>query len=323
MSEGRGRRFASGALVAAPAALLTTAAVMRAARGPSWLAYNFDPTYAYLLNSLIILKGYRPYLIHHPGVPLQALGSVVMAGVHAASGSGPLAADVIARPEQFILWIHWAALVAAAALIAASGIIVRRRAGLAAALLVQSGPWLSITAASLLGHLRAEVLIAGTATLWTAYLVAYAIRPEASTPARLGAATGVTLALHMSALPLLVGPLLLAERWAERRRFAIWTGAAFLVAFAPAWLKLPSFAKVMLNISLHSGSYGEGSATIVDAASYLSAIPRLVAAEPAASAIVAIGAAIWIAWTFGDRASDAAAHRGLARWWRPRSRASC
>ena len=323
MSEDRGRRFASGALVAAPAALLATAALMRAARGPSWLAYNFDPTYAYLLNSLIILKGYRPYLIHHPGVPLQALGSVVMAGVHAASGSGPLAADVIARPEQFILWIHWAALVAAAALIAASGIIVRRRAGLAAALLVQSGPWLSITAASLLGHLRAEVLIAGTATLWTAYLVAHAIRPEASTPARLGAATGVTLALHMSALPLLVGPLLLAERWAERRRFAIWTGAAFLVAFAPAWLKLPSFAKVMLNISLHSGSYGEGSATIVDAASYLSAIPRLVAAEPAASAIVAIGAAIWIAWTFGDRASDAAAHRGLARWWRPRSRASC
>jgi hypothetical protein len=70
---------------------------------------------------------------------------------------------------------------------------------------------------------------------------------------------GVTLALHMSALPLLVGPLLLAERWADRRRFAIWTGAAFLVAFAPAWLKLPSFAKLMLNIGLHSGSYGQGA----------------------------------------------------------------
>ena len=74
-----------------------------------------------------------------------------------------------------------------------------------------------------------------------------------------------------------------------RRRFAIWTGAAFLVAFAPAWLKMPSFAKLMMNIGVHSGSYGEGPATIVDAGSYLSAVPKLIASEPVASAIVAIG----------------------------------
>ena len=89
---------------------------MRSARGPAWLAFNFDPTYAYLINSLTILKGYPPF-IHHPGLPLQAIGSIVMAAVYGTTGSGTLASDVIARPETYVFWIQATALAAAAGLL--------------------------------------------------------------------------------------------------------------------------------------------------------------------------------------------------------------
>ena len=69
MTSAGGRRLERIVLCAAAVALLATAAWMRTARGPAWLAFNFDPTYAYLLNSLTILKGYPPFLIHHPGMP--------------------------------------------------------------------------------------------------------------------------------------------------------------------------------------------------------------------------------------------------------------
>ena len=228
MSHAPGHRSGRAALTAAPILLLVTAAWMRWAHGPAWLAFNFDPAYAYLLNSVTMLEGYPPFNIYHPGVPLHALGSVVIVTMHAATGTGTLAADVVGRPETYIFWIHAIAIATTAALVAAAGAVSWSRAGLAAALLVQSGPWLSTSAASLLGQLRPELLIAGTSTLWSALFVAH-LGPMAgpTSAVGLGILTGVTVSLHVSALPLVVGPLLLLETWTERRRFAVSTGIAF------------------------------------------------------------------------------------------------
>ena len=297
MSHAPGHRSGRAALTAAPILLLVTAAWMRWAHGPAWLAFNFDPAYAYLLNSVTMLEGYPPFNIYHPGVPLHALGSVVIVTMHAASGTATLAADVVGRPETYIFWIHAIAIVTTAALVAAAGAVTWTRAGLAAALLVQSGPWLSTSAASLLGQLRPEVLIAGTSTLWSALFVAH-LGPMAGSASAvgLGILTGVTVSLHVSALPLVVGPLLLLETWTERRRFAVSTGIAFFVAFSPAWQKLPSFAMHMLRVAGHAGSYGTGSATILDTNTYFPAFWQLIAAEPIPAALVAGSAIVWGAW---------------------------
>ena len=307
------RRWSAAALGVAPLALLATGGWMRAARGPSWLALNFDPPYAYLLNSLAILKGDPPFLIQHPGVPLQSIGSLAIALRHAATGPGALAQDVIAQPETYILWIYWSALVVSAALVATAGVVVWRRAGLAAALLVQAGPWSSVVAGSLIGQLRADAMIAGTAAMWTAYLVAHVARPSRSTAVRLGVMTGLTICLHLSALPLLVGPLLLLDGTRDRARFLAATIGAFLIAFLPAWLKLASFAKYVVMMTFHSGHYGTGPATIIDVRGYVPAVRMLLAAEPLASVIIVASAAVWAAWTFGGRVSgpDLVMRRGL------------
>jgi hypothetical protein len=312
MIAGAPRRGDRIALAIAPAALLVTALWMRTARGPGWLAFNFDPTYAYLLNSLTILKGYPPFLIHHPGMPLQALGSIVIAAVYAATGHGGLTTDVVARPETYVSVIHVVAALIAAGMTGAAGAIAWRSAGLAAALLVQIGPWLSITAASLAGQMRAELLIAGTASVWAAFAIGQAVRPQPATAVRLGATTGLTLALHMSSLPLSVGALLVVESWRDRWRLAFSAGVAFLIAFAPGWLKLPSFAKHMTMIALHSGSYGTGPATIANVDTYLPSLGALVTAEPLASAVIVLSGGVWLAWRLGpEDAGDAAPRRVL------------
>ena len=46
--------------------------------GPYYYGHNFDPEYAYLLNSLMILNSQTPYHVDHPGTPLQVLGSLVI-----------------------------------------------------------------------------------------------------------------------------------------------------------------------------------------------------------------------------------------------------
>jgi hypothetical protein len=311
MSSAGGRRRDRVLLGAAPVALLATAAFMRSARGPAWLAFNFDPTYAYLLNSLTILEGYPPFLIHHPGMPLQALGSAVMIAVYAASGHAALAADVIGRPEIYVTWIHTAAAIAAAAMSLAAGTIAWRSGGLAAALFVQFGPWLSITATSLLGQMRAELLIAGAASIWAAWVVADVAAPDQRTPVRLGATTGATLALHMSSLPLMVGALLVVDSWRDRRRVVFWAAAGFLIAFAPGWLKLPSFAKHMLMIAVHSGSYGTGPATVANVTTYLPSLASLIAVEPLASVVVAATAIVWLAWSRDRMPNEPRARRAL------------
>lgn len=311
--RGDARRWGVAALACAPLALLVTGGWMRTVRGASWLAFNFDPPYAYLLNSLAILKGYPPYLIQHPGVPLQAIGSLVMALRHAAAGHGTLAQDVIARPEIYVTWIYWTALIVSAALMAAAGVILWRRAGLGAALLVQAGPWLSVIAVSLAGQMRAEALIVGTAAVWTACLVAHLEQPARSTAIWLGVLTGVTLSLHLSALPLVAAPLLLLDLWRDRARFLVAMAGAFLAAFLPAFLKLASFAKYVVMMTLHSGHYGGGPATIVDIGGYGPAVRTLLAAAPIASALIVLSAAVWVAWHADDRAGgpDRLARRGL------------
>lgn len=297
-------RWSAAALGVAPLALLSTGGWMRTARGASWLAFNFDPPYAYLLNSLTILEGDPPFLIQHPGVPLQSIGSLVLALRHAAAGLGALSEDVIAQPEIYIMWIYWSALVVSAALVGAAGVVLWRRVGLGAALLVQAGPWLSVIAASLSGQLRPEALMAGATALWTAYLVAHVEQPSRSTAVWLGVMTGVTICLHLSALPLLVAPLLLLDSSRDRARFIAATIGAFLVAFLPAWLKLASFAKYVVSLTLHSGLYGGGPATIIDVRGYVPAVGTLLMAEPLASALIVVSAVVWAVWNLGARTSD-------------------
>ena len=299
------------ALAVAPCAFLLSAGLLRHVRGPAWLAFNNDPEYVYLFNSLQMLNGHAPFHIDHPGIPLKALGALVLAAVHAASGHGPVTADVVARPEVYLAAIQWTALALTALIIGAGGWLVWRRAGLTAALLVQTSPWLSFTAVGVVSQLRPEPLIVGLAVLWTALVIVHAERPTDASPVRLGAVTGVLATLHVAAAPLAVGAFLLFDDWRSRRRLVTSAGVAFLVAFSPALTKLPSFVKRIALVSVHSGAYGSGAMNVVDVGHYLPSVRLLLASEPVCTALILAGALTWVAWRLDGRAEGTGERRAL------------
>jgi hypothetical protein len=233
MIKARGRWFAPFVLAVAPCAFLLTIAWLRHVRGPAWLAFNSDPEYVYLMNSLAMLKGYPPFHIDHPGIPLKALGAIVIAIIYAVSGAGHVALDVVSRPEVYVAGIQWTAAAVSALLIAGAGALVWRGAGLTAAVLVQASPWLSFTAVSVSGGLRIEALLAGTVVLWTALVIGYIARPTRSAPVLIGIVTGVLGTLHVAAAPLSLGAFLLFDNWQSRRRLVIAAGLSFSPLFRP------------------------------------------------------------------------------------------
>ena len=52
--------------------------------GPQWLGTNFENSYPYLFNSLLLVKNQAPAMIEHPGTVTQVFGATVLS----TSGKG-------------------------------------------------------------------------------------------------------------------------------------------------------------------------------------------------------------------------------------------
>jgi hypothetical protein len=69
---------------------------------PLWMGGSTDPTYPYILNSLLVAEGRPPAQATHPGTPLQVLGAVVLRVAHGLSDSPlDLQRHVLTDPEYF------------------------------------------------------------------------------------------------------------------------------------------------------------------------------------------------------------------------------
>ncbi len=280
-----------------PALLMVTGLYLRRIRGPYWLGSNSDPEYAYLFNSVLILYGKIPFLIEHPGTPLEVFGAAIVRAVYAAVGRGDLVGDVVERPELYLGAVHVSLLVAASLALLAAGLIVHWQTGrVGPALLVQVMPWLSVGLLEELARVRPEVMLLSIAAVFSALVVSMVERWDRGRrgggAAALGILTGVAVATKFTALPLAVIPLLLL-RDARRRKAFFLAAAAFLVCIAPAWPKIPSMGKWVLNLAIHAGMYGSGSPSLVHPSRYLPALWALMTTEAITGAVALVSLGLW------------------------------
>src|SRR5438093_10611187 len=85
--------------------LLLFVALMAAYRGvaPLWAGGSSDPSYPYLLNSLMAAELRVPVKTDHPGITLELVGALALRLRHALSGSAlPLRDHVLTDPEPFL-----------------------------------------------------------------------------------------------------------------------------------------------------------------------------------------------------------------------------
>lgn len=86
-----------------PLLLFFSILTIHKAEGPPWLSNNYDPQYAYLLNSLSISLGEPSNIYQHPGATLLAIEAAVVRVSHLLSGSeGELGRDVLKQPEKYL-----------------------------------------------------------------------------------------------------------------------------------------------------------------------------------------------------------------------------
>jgi hypothetical protein len=250
-----------------PIPLLVLAAALLAldSRGPFWLGTNSDPSYVYALNSLRLLEGEAPTHLDHPGLTVQLFGAAVFWTSHRlAHRSQPLAEDVLANPERYLGAAVGTLVVLFAACLFVFGLAVfklTRHWGLA--WIAQLGPLLSPSVFFELTDFKPEPVLYLVATLLASVIcaaIADGNADKAPLPVLFGVLVGVGVATKLTALSLLVCPLILHRSWRARLLCCSSAAGSFLLCAVPA---LPNWRLVVgfvWRVSSGSGLYGTGIA---------------------------------------------------------------
>lgn len=299
-----------------PLAFVAVLFALRASSLPFWQSFNLDPDYYYLLNGLRIVEGLAPTDISHPGTPVQVLIAAVIKALHPtlsteatvdavlrdAEGTLVAATTIIYLLVGLSLW--WMG----RAIFGATGALIP-------ALLAQTAPMLSRVIPKFAIHPKPEpFLIIAVALLVAALMPLIKNRDDgrwdrAAALAGIAMALGVACKVHFAVLG--VVPLLLLDR----RRFLIYVGvgaAALVVFVAPAIPSWDIWTGWISRMVLHSGAYGEGSATIVDTARYPRAVLKLFSSKLIFSAAIVAGLVLLVLY-FRLRRRDLMARDRFAR----------
>ncbi len=262
------RRMRSAAvlflLAALPLATVPLLATMRAASGPFWLRTNIDPTYAYLLNSLLIASGNGAWHSDHPGTTVQLLGAATIHVVHAVSNSGALPDDVLRRPEVYLGAMNAVLASLFVLSLLGGGVAIARSTGsLAAALLFQLTPFLAVRPFLDLRLVKPEPLLTSLVLLFGAVLVMESLAPASPSswtrPIVLAVLAGAAMATKVTVAPLLVLPMALARPWRQRLSYIAIGAGTFAAITIPAMASPGKLLRFLFKFASHTEAYGKGS----------------------------------------------------------------
>ena len=232
-------------------------------RGPFWLGTNSDPSYAYALNSLRLLEGEAPTHLDHPGLTTHLFGAAAFTATHRlASPPTPMTEDVLARPEWYLATTVRTRLVLfGAALVGLGRAVLRATGNWTLVWVAQAGPLLSPSVLFELTDFKPEPFLYLFAVLLaTAVCGALAsVRPvDTARAATLGLLVGLAVASKLTALPLIVCPLILLRTWRSRVVCCLSAAAALLLCALPALPNWRRAAAFVWRLASGSGLYGMG-----------------------------------------------------------------
>ncbi|MBI3113157.1 MAG: hypothetical protein HYZ04_01425 [Rhodospirillales bacterium] len=291
-------------LLVLPVCTVLAATAARTTGGPSWLWFNLDPDYFYLLDAVNVVNLTTPGHVYHPGTTVDWLGALILKATYPFSGGEAIAAAVLADPERHLRLIGNAFVVFAGFGALAVGAASWRAFGaLSPAWMLQMAPLLSMVIVKQGHHVKPEALLV------TATLLLIALSVATLEPGRLehhrrqfavafGAIAGFAVATKITALPVFVLPLfVLADAPGAWRAMALYGAAAFvsLVVFTlPAIGAYDVFFAWMAKVSLGAGAYGGDAPGVVAWTTYPKSIAKLLA-RPAFHVPLAL-ALVTLAW---------------------------
>lgn len=248
---------------------------MGTASQPFWQVFNLDPDYYYLTNGLLLVEGHAPTDMGHPGTPVHVFFAVVYRLMHLGEPTGAIVDAVLRDPERHLRVITWVMYPLIGLTLVWLGHAFRTATGrLGPALLAQTAPFLSMIIPKFGLHPKPEafLIMAVVFVLVAALRAARAERLTDQHAGWIGLALGFGIACKIQFAALGLVPLFILDR---RRLFLVLplaTIAGFFIFFAPALPSWDIFVGWWAKILTHSGAYGTGDASVVQAGRYPKAI---------------------------------------------------
>jgi len=310
-SPGTRSRRSSLYCLAVPLVVALATGVPLLHKGPYWLGTNFDPDYAYLFNALALVTGHRPGHTDHPGTPAQLLFALILRVLHAGQGPAAIVTQVLRQPEYHLIVIQCVLLLLlCTTLYAAARVVLHATGSLVAALLCQISPLLSTTLLQEALCVKPEPLLLAMASLLAALTIRQACPQSGGArkfswpaPVVLGALAGTAASTKLTALPLLMLPLLVVRGRGMKLVALLAACAVATLWLIPIWSTRPHFVSFGMRLATHGGRYGIGGETAHPAGN-LAAIALLLAREPLfASALVSAVATLALRRQGTDAAS--------------------
>jgi hypothetical protein len=301
------------ALAAVPTAYVVAVAWTALEVRPLWMGGSVDPTYAYVLNALLVAEGRSPAQATHPGTPLQMMGAVVLHAAHAPFGApSSLRQHVLADPEYFVdAWRGVLVALVALASLAQGRAALRLTGSVLCAMASQAAPLASVWAVRSSVLVMAEPLILAVGFTASAVILRSLRRapgqPSSREAGLLGLLMGIAIATKVMYVSLALLPLLWLPRARPRFVFVAALLASFGLGLAPIWPRLPAVAVWLLAALFHTGAWGAGPAGLVVFETY----PRTLATVLQGDALIhgATALAALAALVCRRRDPDAAASR--------------
>ncbi len=271
-----------------PIILLVSSINVIEKRGKNWYGGGYDPSYAYLYNSLNIARFRLPGHADHPGTTMQITGAIILQAAWMVNpyGGENLTEAVISEPEHYLRILNISsAIIAAACVLFVGWLTLSVTSNIWLALIMQITPFISglILYQAFLRISQENMLFVSSMVL-SAFTLYWYYKHQEKKPGYFatgfGIIAGFGLVSKITFLPLLAIPLLLINTRVHLIKFIKVTVISFVAFTIPIIMLYPHMAWWFLNLFLHSGIYGTGEKTIFDASAYLVSLKGLLTGEP-------------------------------------------
>ncbi len=274
-------------LLLLPVAFMAAALWVRAQGGPTWLWFNLDPDYFYLLDALNIINLTTPGHVYHPGTTVQWLAALVLRISNPGASADDITALVLADPESSLRLISTVFVIITGTGVWVLGVAGRHVfGGLLAAWVLQLAPLISMLVLKHGYHVKPEALLIFTGLILAAVSV-LSLAPGLLARRRwrfaigFGVIAGFGVATKITAFPVFLLPLFVLGAGAGLidwgRSVALYGVSALAALFVftlPALGAYDLFFDWIATVSKGSGAYGGGSG-FIDMAAYLQGILKM------------------------------------------------